>query len=803
MKLFGSRAPVRNPRLRIACAFLNNAVVGLVLLALGVLGLQITPYPGLGSLFWPALGWAVAARLAGGLSVLPGLLGGSLAIHWLSAPLEAMGYPSATAWTVWVALSAVAFLQIEVGVWVARKAVHSPRVCHSNLAIARSYFWICVPTAFLGGGLTHFVLLLFGQGILPPPQTWWVWTVGSMIGMAVFGPLIHIWVHSHDGRRIANSLRYFAPVLFTTVLILVVFQSLLAGARERQEQEFERQSTHLILHLRELRDFFLTAHAWAQSHFRQTSTFTPEFLDELAEVVKPQTGIQAITWIPFVRGSDREHWEHERQRTEPGFCFRAYTASGPMPPSERADFHFPIYHITPRAGNERALGLDLSTRAESLATLLKSMRTGMTLASPPVRLTQEEGQSTGVVLYTATRPVQFDSELPSLKSGEVGFFSFVLRIDDTLVHLARRLTSDRLLIRIVDCTDRRNPTVLGTVLGTTPIHPHGEGSARRHSQRPSQPQLRFAEEIDFAGRCWEVEVERGSVLWLPSDPMLRMTALAFILGTLLPIILGTFLLGNFRQLHVVEELVDERTRELRTALAQAESATQAKAEFLASVSHELRTPLNGIVATADLLRTMEADDPERDSLLDILNGSAGVLLSVVNNVLDYSKMSEGKILYQRIPFHPADVVREALLIVRPLASSKRLEVVFSPKPLPRPAHNDPDRVRQILINLLSNAVKFTRTGRITVTLGLSSEDTAQSFFISVADTGVGIPKDRQSRLFQRFSQASGSTSRQYGGSGLGLAISKGFATQMGGDLSFISEPGQGSTFTLTLPFDPP
>jgi len=228
--------------------------------------------------------------------------------------------------------------------------------------------------------------------------------------------------------------------------------------------------------------------------------------------------------------------------------------------------------------------------------------------------------------------------------------------------------------------------------------------------------------------------------------------------------------------------------------------SQAKGEFLANMSHEIRTPMNGVIGTLQLLEGTTLDASQRE-YVHVAHKSADALLAILNDILDLSKIEAGKLSLEDIPFDLRELVQELVVLHSLKAEQKGIELNSEiNEQLPDVIVGDPTRVRQILVNLITNALKFTSEGEVSITVNIKEETEDRVLLrIEVSDTGVGIPLDKQQKLFSAFTQADGSTTRKYGGTGLGLAIVRQLVEMMNGELGVDSDAGKGARFWFEIP----
>lgn len=608
-------------------------------------------------------------------------------------------------------------------------------------------------------------------------------------------------------------------------LSIMAFVSVVTTEREKVEIDFVNKAESHGIFIQQSINLNSQTVSSIRSLFDASSFVTREEFNIFTnQMILENTGIKAIEWAPLINDTEREKFvtdTHNKGLAD--YRITEITDTGDLKIADKRDQYFPVHYINPLEGNEPALGLDLGSNPARKNALLKAWNSGEAVASEPIKLVQEAGESYAVLLFKPVfRKNKGIGNAESLYGFAVGVFNIADMVESIL---SQMLKHEAFEIYFFDTTLRGKPKFIH--------HYSAEDLSSASSSAPKsiaevKKGLHHVEKLFFADREWTAiftpqrnfqQIPTSLVAW---SVLLGGFAITYLLiaymfssirrsdeirkhvedATRVLLITNEALEKEIEEKKKAETAVEQKNIELGIAVKQAEAAAKAKSMFLATMSHEIRTPLNGVLGMAELLKKTYLAEKQQDYLNTMVH-SGQTLMNIVNDILDFSKIEAGELTLNKVDFNPNTIIDHSTRLYSKAAEDKGIELIISPLAgLETTLVGDVDRLIQVMSNLVSNAIKFTDKGEVITSAHIFDEtDEGCRLRFTVTDTGIGIAKDKQQDLFVSFKQLESFSTRKQGGTGLGLAISKQLVELMGGEIGVESAPGTGSSFWFEIPFE--
>lgn len=755
-------------------AVTSAAIAAIAYFSAGIVGTQFAIPPGFASAIWPASGIALACvlLLPGGSPI--GITFGSIAINlWISRAF--LSPDNIWSWLVPVVIGLGAMLQAILGRWLIKRFMQPPYLLMSARDTLQFLLYAglisCICASSIGVGM------LFLSGIINANAlafSWFTWWIGDAIGVMIFTPIILLLFNPQQA--VSRKLRVIPLLLVSFCMVSAIFFVAKDNASRKFALDFEYQTDTIANNLQiHLRDATHQIEMLNALYHASNDVTRDEFHLFAAQLMAYQNGLSAVEWVPKIKAAEREFYEFQAQKQGlSSFSLRQKNTYGEMIPALPREIYFPVYYVHPEKDNMKAIGYDIFSDDNRSKAMRQAISTGKSTVSPPIFLVQNDTREYAFLYFSPIYKTNNEYSMENMRGFAVGIF----KINAIIEHIFPQIYASEISIEIQDITDTDTPQIIFSTNRSTSLY-----NRTQH--------------IELANRTWQISFNLDSSYFYHNKDW---TSWYILIGGLLFVVMLTaFLLTLTGITELVETEVRNKTEALAEASQKATESSRVKSEFLANMSHELRTPLNGIIGMLTLAGKSD-NAMSMHNYIHKAQRTSELLLGIINDILDVSKIEADKLHLEKIPFLLQDILASTYDMISTTAHLKKLQYTQQGQVAALPTLlGDPLRLQQVLINLLNNAVKFTEKGKVTLNISHTYPDPQHvQLNFSIQDTGIGIRAEDIEKLFKPFSQADTSTTRKYGGSGLGLVICQHLVHAMGGQLNVTSEPGKGSHFYFSI-----
>lgn len=595
--------------------------------------------------------------------------------------------------------------------------------------------------------------------------------IGEFFGIIFLAPVFLFFYKNQFVRQTKRASAAILTSLFSFILVTSIYL-LVSNINYKEKQQAFINTTQPFIEQFNITQTKIKHHTKALDGLFQASLLVSrdEFKQFIQKIRNLDTKINTLAWLPYITHAERAAFEAaltEQNITNPQI--KQLTNNGIIVATDQLSY-IPIYYIEPMTDNAGAIGLDVSTHPIVSESAIKATQTRSYALTPLLPLIRNPDKVTGMIVYYPIF-VKNNLDVEEFK----GLVEATFEINVLLSKIYNQLGEGRFTYELSYGEDnafrQKNYNVNSIFTYTLDTQMFDKNASLSFASTP--------------------ELESKLVNWTHLSIML--------VGSVIGIIFVMFVFFIVTFNSNLTRKVNESTAELIKKNDELEAANQAKNLFLANISHEYRTPLNAIIGFTEIA-TRETTDLIAKSYLFKIDHASNILLNIVNDVLDLSKMQAGELNLENIPFQPSVVTTSVVEMLNTYAKEKSISLSCNfERSFERWVEGDELRFKQIIINLLTNAIKFTSTGGVKVSGEcIDNVNDTRTLILKVIDTGIGIKTEDKERLFTSFAQAEDSTTRKYGGTGLGLSIVKQLCDLMGGDINLTSEVDKGSVFTINL-----